>query len=106
MNIPEVKIMDLSSYSDKPPERPMHLLFIHHSTGGQLLADQGKNDGENCIYKSHPNGGGLRYLLEQNNYIVHEASYGSIIGDKTDICDWRIKFKDHMAEILTCKNQD
>lgn len=102
----QVKTLDLSQYPADPPNKPINLLFIHHSTGGQLLADKGPDVGTNCIYKSHPNGGGLRHLLEQNNYIVHEASYGSIIGDKTDICDWRVKFKEHMSEILTCKNQD
>jgi len=101
-----VKTMDLSQYSADPPNKPINLLFIHHSTGGQLLADKGPDVGTNCIYKSHPNGGGLRYLLEQNKYIVHEASYGSIIGDKTDICDWNSKFRDQMDKILTCKHQD
>jgi hypothetical protein len=86
-NMAQVKTMDLSQYPDAPPNNPIHLLFIHHSTGGQLLADKGPDVGVDCIYKSHPNGGGLRRLLEQNNYIVHEASYGSlnITGDKTDI---------------------
>ncbi len=97
---------DTGSNPAGPPERPIHLLFIHHSTGGQLLADLGPEDGKNCIYKTHPNGGGLRRMLERNNYIVHEASYGSVIGDKTDICHWNAKFRDHMDRILTCKGQD
>jgi len=101
-----IKTLDLSQYSDKGPEDPVHLLFIHHSCGGQLFADKGSEEGENCIYKTHPNGGGLRQLLEENNYIVHEASYGSLIGDKTDICHWNVKFRDHMDKILACRNQD
>jgi len=98
--------VDLSRYPGNPPENPLHLLFIHHSTGGQMLADHGPDVGKNCIYTSHPNGGGLRKRLEQSNYIVHEASYGSFIGNDTDICHWNAKFRDHMDKILSCKNQD
>lgn len=102
----KVNTLDLSAYSQEKPKQPVHLLFIHHSTGGQLLADKGPDAGKNCIYETHPNGGGLRRLLEQNNYLVHEASYGSLIGDKTDICDWNAKFRDHMDKVLTCRRQD
>jgi len=105
-SIMKPKTYDLSPYSSEKPKKPMHLLFIHHSTGGQLLADKGQDKGENSIYVSHPNGGGLRSLLEANNYIVHEASYHSIVGDKTDICDWHAKFRDYMDQILRCKHQD
>lgn len=97
---------DLSKYPPNPPSRQVHLLFIHHSTGGQLLADSGPEAGQNCIYAKHPNGGGLRTLLERNNYVVHEASYGSKIGNDTDICHWNAKFRDHMDTILRCRNQD
>lgn len=102
----KVNKLDLSSFSADKPQQPIHLLFIHHSTGGQLLADRGQDIGKDCIYTSHPNGGGLRRLLEENNYIVHEASYGSLVGDKTDICHWNAKFRDHMDKVLTCKHQD
>jgi len=102
----EAKTLDLSGYSSDKPARPVHLLFIHHSCGGHLLAGKGEQAGDNCIYATHPNGGGLRRLLQENNYIVHEASYGSLIGDKTDICHWNAKFRDHMDKILMCKNQD
>lgn len=105
-SVMNVKTLDLSGYSSEKPREPIHLLFIHHSTGGHLFAEQGKEDGQNCIYASHPNGGGLRKLLQENNYIVHEASYGSLIGDKTDICHWNAKFRDHMDKILACRNQD
>lgn len=101
-----VNSIDLSSFSEERPQKPIHLLFIHHSTGGQLLADKGFDVGRDCIYTTHPNGGGLRRLLTENNYIVHEASYGSIVGDKTDICHWNAKFRDHMEKILTCNHQD
>jgi len=100
------KTIDLSQYPSDMPRSPLNLLFIHHSCGGQLFADKGPDIGNNCIYKSHPNGGGLRKLLEENNYIVHEASYGSIVGDKTDICHWNMKFRNQMDSILSCRNQD
>lgn len=96
----------LMDYPDDKPDKPLHLLFIHHSCGGQLLADIGEPDGVNNIFSYHPNGGGLRKLLQQNNYIVHEASHNSSIGDKTDICHWNEKFKDHMDKVLKCNNQD
>ncbi|HPR73415.1 MAG TPA: hypothetical protein PLX41_07100 [Bacteroidales bacterium] len=101
-----VTSIDFSKYSSEKPDQPLHLLFIHHSCGGQLFADKGDVAGNNCINPSHPNGGGLRSLLEENNYIVHEASYGSVIGAETDICHWNTKFRDHMDKILTCKHQD
>jgi len=101
-----VKTLDLSEYSADSPSRPLHLLFIHHSCGGQLFADKGESSGEKCIYKSLPNGGGLRNLLQDKGYIVHEASYGSVVGDKTDICHWNAKFRDQMDKVLTCRHQD
>ncbi len=101
-----VRAMDLSGYSALKPDKPLELLFIHHSCGGQLLAEKGNLSGESSIYQSHPNGGGLRKLLERNNYIVHEASYGSKIGEDTDICHWNAKFRDMMEMILKCKGQD
>jgi len=105
-NMSPVRVLELSQYPSSPPEKPIDLLFIHHSTGGQLLADIGPVNGKDCIFTTHPYGGGLKSLLKNNNYIVHEASYNSLIGDKTDICHWNTKFRDHMNEILTCMNQD
>ena len=101
-----VQRMDLSAYSSKPPEQPLDLLFIHHSCGGQLLAAPGPTVGENCILESDPNGGNLRALLEENAYRVHEASYGSRIGQNTDVFDWLPKFRNQMDEILRCDRQD
>ena len=84
----------------------LELLFIHHSCGGQLLASPGPDQGTNAIYATHPNGGGLRSRLEEEGYKVHEASYGSRIGQNTDIFDWLPKFRDHMDDILACDNQN
>jgi hypothetical protein len=91
---------------------PLDFLFIHHSCGGQLLADPGeqvggeRDSGERCIYVSHPNGGGLRASLEAGGYRVNEASYGSIVGEDTDICHWRHKFAEQMDRILRTRRND
>lgn len=92
---------------------PQNLLFIHHSCGGQLFADPGqvqggesRDTGEYCIHVSHPNGGGLRGRLEAAGYTVNEASYGSIVGQDTDICHWREKFATQMDRILHTRRQD
>ncbi len=106
VNPHQTSSLDLSRYSDAAPKQPRHLLFIHHSCGGQLLAAPGAEVGTNCIYLTHPNGGGLRTRLERNSYIVHEASYGSRIGENTDIFDWLPKFRSEMDEILACDFQD
>lgn len=98
--------MDLSAFSAEAPKQPLDLLFIHHSCGGQWLAAPGAEQGTNCIYSSNPNGGNLRSRLESNSYRVHEASYGSRIGEKTDIFDWLPKFRQQMDSILSCNSQD
>jgi hypothetical protein len=102
----KIQPVDLSAYADGSPNRQLNLLFIHHSCGGQLLASAGPDQGTNCIYTTHPNGGGLRSRLEQSSYRFHEASYGSRIGEKTDVFDWLPKFRNAMDEILTCDFQD
>lgn len=99
----------LAAYPVDKPEEPMDLLFFHHSCGGQLLADKGESREMikgTRIYASHPNGGGLKTALRSNNYLVHEASYRSAIGEETDICHWNLKFRDHMKEILGLREQD
>lgn len=106
MIIERVDGLDLSQYPATAPEKSVHLLFIHHSIGAQLLADKAPEPDAQRFYTKHPNGGGLRTLLEKNNYVVHEASFGSLIGNDTDICHWNIKFRDHMDKVLTCKDQD
>lgn len=102
----QARAMDLSAYPDTAPAQRLGFLFIHHSCGGELLADPGAAQGTNCINVSHPNGGGLRKRLENNAYEVHEASYGSRIGERTDIFDWRPKFQGQMDQILACDHQD
>ena len=104
-----VKVIDMSQYKASKPNQQMKLIFIHHSCGGQWLANRGEAKEivpDTCLYESHPNGGGLKTLLHQNNYEVHEASYKSKIGDKTDVCDWNVKFRESMGEILRCDIQD
>lgn len=91
---------------------PVQFLFIHHSCGGQLLAAPGErvgggpDSGELCIYDSHPNGGDLRAKLTARGFQVNDASYGSIVGEDTDICHWHAKFRDGMDRILRTERQD
>jgi hypothetical protein len=64
-----------------PPTSPVKLIFIHHSTGGNWLADA--ND-------SSPYGE-LGKALMNNNYYVSATNYGwgpDGIGDRTDIVNW------------------
>ncbi|MCI0520594.1 MAG: hypothetical protein L0Z70_10110 [Chloroflexi bacterium] len=64
-----------------PPAQPVRLIFIHHSTGGNWLADPGENS----------LGGDLGRLLMENNYFVSATNYGwgpDSIGDATDIGHW------------------
>lgn len=100
----------LEALSDAPPSAPINLLFIHHSVGGQLLADPGPQedtpDARRSLHRTHPNGGGLRALLTALGYQVNEASYGSEIGQKTDLFDWLPKFRESMPRILATRWQD
>lgn len=64
--------------SDDPthPSQVVKLIFIHHSTGENWLAD---------------NNGQLGIRLGQNNYFVSDTNYGwgpNGIGDRTDIPNW------------------
>ena len=59
-----------------PPESPVKLIFIHHSTGEGWLAD---------------GGGNLGLGLHDNNYFTSDTNYGwgpDGIGDQTDIGLW------------------
>ncbi len=59
-----------------PPEQPLKLVFIHHSTGENWLADGYGNLGRE---------------LDRNNYFVSDTNYGwgpDAIGDRTDIPNW------------------
>ncbi len=106
MKNPTIQRLDLARYSAEKPSPPLNLLFIHHSVGATLLADTGEKAGEYCLYSTHPNGGGLRTLLKQNNYNVYEATYGSKIGQDTDINNWSAKFRGQMDLVLKTKLQD
>jgi hypothetical protein len=64
-----------------PPSTPMRLIFIHHSTGENWLADDQ---------------GGLGLALRDNNYFVSDTNYGwgpDGIGDTTDIGHWFTWFR-------------
>lgn len=64
-----------------PPTTPVKLIFIHHSTGGNWLADPNTESPY----------GGLGTALMNNNYYVSATSYGwgpFSIGDNTDIPNW------------------
>lgn len=101
------KELDLSAFSDAAPGKSLRLLFIHHSCGGQMFADPGPaKERANCIFDTHPNGGALRSLLMKDGYEIHEASYGSEIGEKTDLFDWGPKFRDKMDKVLTVDMND
>ncbi|MBU1752116.1 MAG: hypothetical protein KKA73_30925, partial [Chloroflexi bacterium] len=71
-----------------PPTNPVKLIFIHHSSGENWLADMGTDD-----YS-----GGLGVALRDNHYFVSDTNYGwgppdadlgyENIGDHTDIGHW------------------
>ncbi|OGO14922.1 MAG: hypothetical protein A2Z14_16890 [Chloroflexi bacterium RBG_16_48_8] len=68
---PHLQALDPTS-----PEQVVKLIFLHHSTGENWLAD-GYGD--------------LGRTLDQNNYFVSDTNYGwgpDGIGDRTDIPDW------------------
>ena len=59
-----------------PPDQPVRLIFIHHSTGENWLED---------------GYGELGLTLDSNNYFVSDTNYGwgpGDIGDRTDIVNW------------------
>jgi hypothetical protein len=73
-----------------PPQHPVKLIFIHHSTGENLLRDD---------Y------GQLGTALKNNNYFVSDTNYGwgpNVIGDRTDIPNWTEWFSS--ADTLTYMN--
>jgi len=64
-----------------PPATTVKLIFVHHSTGGNWLADPTDD------YPS----GGLAITLKNNHYYVSATNYGwgpFSIGDRTDIPNW------------------
>ena len=76
-----------------PPATPVRLVFVHHSTGGNWLADP--NDEQ--FY------GGLGQALMNNNYYVSATNYGwgpDGIGDRTDIGNWWEWFRGDSREVI------
>ena len=90
-----------AGYSSAPVDRQLGLVFLHHSVGEHWLADP-----EGVAGNAHGNGGGLRRALESNGYRVRDATYGSRLGEKTDLFDWQPKFADHLEEVLHIAHQD
>ncbi|MCA9936898.1 MAG: hypothetical protein KC415_23345 [Anaerolineales bacterium] len=79
--VPDTSAPDSSTLNASPPNSPVKLIFIHHSTGGNWLADPN----EDGPY------GGLGQALMENNYYVSATNYGwgpDGIGDRTDIVNW------------------
>jgi len=69
------------AFNTDPPASTVKLIFIHHSTGGNWLADPAHNS----------YGGDLGEALMNNNYFVSGTNYGwgyGGIGDRTDIGQW------------------
>lgn len=72
-----------------PPDSVVKLIFIHHSTGENWLAD-GYGD--------------LGKRLGENNYFVSDTNYGwgpDGIGDRTDIPDWTEWFRGENTPEIT-----
>ena len=72
-----------------PPDSPVKLIFIHHSTGENWLAD---------------GGGNLALNLHDNNYFVSDTNYGwgpDGIGDMTDIGHWYLWFNGPSRDVYT-----
>lgn len=70
-----------NTLNPNPPPQPARLIFIHHSTGENLLADEN---------------GGLGIALMDNRYFVSDTNYGwgpDGIGDTTDIGHWWLWFR-------------
>ena len=71
------------------PAKTVKLIFIHHSTGQNWLADDN---------------GGLGIALENNNYFVSDTNYGwgpDGVGDHTDTGDWWTWFRGSKSNTYT-----
>ncbi|RJQ47636.1 MAG: hypothetical protein C4534_00875 [Gaiellales bacterium] len=78
-----VAVIPPPAVNPAPPAAPVKLVFVHHSTGENWLAD---------------GNGGLGTQLRDNNYFVSDTNYGwgpadadsgsGAIGDHTDIGHW------------------
>lgn len=92
--IPDVPVLvtdSIAAASPVSPTAPVKLIFIHHSTGGNWLADPNE-DGHY---------GGLGQALMANNYFVSATNYGwgpplsgigEPVGNLTDIIHWPLWF--------------
>ena len=75
------KIIHSPASDPTPPQNPVRLIFIHHSTGENWLADEN---------------GGLGLALRDNNYFVSDTNYDwgpNAIGSLTDIGHWWLWFR-------------
>ena len=80
-----------SSSASRPakPAKTVKLIFIHHSTGQNWLADDN---------------GGLGIALKNNNYFVSDTNYGwgpDVIGDRTDTGNWWEWFRGEKSSTYT-----
>lgn len=85
--LPSIQGVDIA-----PPAEPVKLIFIHHSCGGNWLADPASN----------ALGGGLGRALMANNYFVSATNYGwgpDSIGDATDIPNWLDWFRGERSPV-------
>lgn len=76
-----------TSDNPNPPNQTVKLIFIHHSTGENWLADDN---------------GGLGLALRDNNYFVSDTNYGwgpDNIGDTTDIGHWWNWFRGDQRDV-------
>lgn len=85
------------------PSDPIHLVFLHHSCGGNWLADPAEK----------PSGGALRQALTAAGFAVHDTNYKDDVpgvdghadegrhpvGDHTDVNDWTHWFNFHLDGI-------
>ncbi len=88
-----ITISAQASDDPNPPSQAVKLIFIHHSTGGNWLADP----------EGNALGGGLGQALMENNYYVSATNYGwgpDGIGDRTDIINWPEWFTGANSEVI------
>ena len=87
--VPRDHSPDALADNPNPPSTPVKLIFIHHSTGENWLADD------------H---GRLGLTLRENNYFVSDTNYGwgpDSIGDTTDIGHWWTWFRGPRSGVYT-----